>query len=162
MTRVLALLLLGLCLVAPARAQDAPSPEALRAAQNLAALVGGDTTQQMSGALVAQMWGGLEAQLRGKVDTATLNELRGELERLLTKFVGESLKEAPAIYARHFTVSEMNDLMAFYRTPTGAKALRELPKVTAETLALVVPRMASFQQEVAASVQAILQKHGYK
>ena len=150
MTRVLAMLLLGLCLAVPARAQDAPSPEALRAAQNLAALVGGDTTQQMSGALVAQMWGGLEAQLRG------------ELERLLTKFVGESLKEAPAIYARHFTVSEMNDLMAFYRTPTGAKALRELPKVTAETLALVVPRMASFQQEVAASVQAILQKHGYK
>lgn len=162
MTRMLAMLLLGLCLIAPARAQEAPSPEALRTAQNLAALVSGDTTQQMSGALVAQMWGGLEAQLRGKVDAATLSELRGELERLLAKFVGDSMKDAPAIYARHFTVAEMNDLMAFYKTPTGAKALRELPKVTAETFALVAPRMVPFQQEVTASVQAILQKHGYK
>jgi hypothetical protein len=158
MKRVFAVALLGLCLALPARAQDA---DALRAAQNLAAIIGGDTTQQMSGALIAQMWGGLEAQLRDKVDAATLTELRDELARLLNKFVTEAMKDAPAIYARHFTAGEMNDLVAFYKTPTGTKALRELPKVTAESYALIAPRMGPFQQEVAASVQAVMKKHGY-
>ncbi|MBI3705535.1 MAG: DUF2059 domain-containing protein, partial [Rhizobiales bacterium] len=68
----------------------------------------------------------------------------------------------PAIYARHFTVAEMGELVAFYKTPTGAKALRELPKVTAESFAMIAPRMAPFKHEVAASVEAIMQKHGYK
>ena len=34
-----------------------------------------------------------------------------------------ALGEAPAIYARHFTVSELKEITAFYRTPAGAKAL---------------------------------------
>ena len=162
MKRLLGMVLLAACLALPAKAQEPASPEALRAAQNLAAVMTGDSVQQMSGALINQMWPGLENQLQGQVDAAALTEMRGELERLLSKFVGEAMKDAPAIYARHFTVTEMGDLMAFYKTPTGAKALRELPKVTAESYALIAPRMAPFQQEVAASVEAIMQKHGYK
>lgn len=162
MKRLLGMVLFVACLALPAKAQDAPSPEALRAAQNLAAIVSGDTVQQMSSAMIAQVWGGLENQLGGKVDAATLTELRSEIERLMTKFVSEILKDAPAIYARHFTVAEMGDIVAFYKTPTGAKALREMPKVTAESYALIVPRTVPFQQEVAATVEAVMQKHGYK
>jgi len=162
MKRLLGMILLAACLALPAKAQEPASPEALRAAQNLAAVMTGDSVQQMSGALINQMWPGLENQLQGQVDAAALTEMRGELERLLTKFVGEAMKDAPAIYARHFTVTEMGELVAFYKTSTGAKTLRELPKVTAESYALIAPRMAPFQQEVAASVEAIMQKHGYK
>jgi hypothetical protein len=162
MKRLLGMVLLAACLALPAKAQEPGSPEALRAAQNLAAVMTGDSVQQMSSALINQMWPGLENQLQGKVDAATLADMRSELERLLAKFVGEAMKDAPAIYARHFTVTEMGDLVAFYQTPTGVKALRELPKVTAESYALVAPRMAPFQQEVAASIEAIMQKHGYK
>lgn len=162
MKRLLGMVLLVTCLALPAKAQESGSPEALRAAQNLAAVMTGDNVQQMSSALINQMWPGLENQLQGNVDAATLTEMRGELERLLTKFVSEAMKDAPAIYARHFTVAEMDDLMAFYKTPTGVKALRELPKVTAESYALIGPRMAPFQQEVATSIEAIMQKHGYK
>jgi hypothetical protein len=162
MKRLLGLVLLVACLALPAKAQESVSPEALRAAQSLAAVVTGDNVKQMSSALINQMWSGLENQLQDKVDAATLSEMRGEIERLLTKFVSEAMKEAPAIYARHFTVSEMGELVAFYQTPVGVKALRELPKVTAESYALIAPRMAPFQQEVAAAVEAIMQKHGYK
>jgi len=158
MTRVLAMLLLGLCLAAPARAQDA---ETMRAAQNLASLVGGDSMQQVSGALINQIWGGLEAKLSGKVYAATLSELRGELERLLTKFMTDVMKDAPALYARHFTAAEMNDMIAFYKTPTGIKTLREMPKVSAEIFAMIAPRMAPFQQDVTATTVAVLKKHGY-
>ncbi len=160
MRRVFAGLLVAACLALPGRAQE-PPPEAMKTAHELIGLVGGDTMDQLSGALITQIWTGLENELRGKVDAATLAELRVELERQLTRFVGEALKDAPAIYARHFTVAEMGDLIAFYKTPTGAKALRELPKVTAESYALVMPRLAAFQQEVSAAVDAIMKKHGY-
>jgi hypothetical protein len=30
-------------------------------------------------------------------------------------------KDAPAIYARQFSVQELNEMTAFYRTPTGAE-----------------------------------------
>jgi uncharacterized protein len=163
MKRLFALTLVFSWLVAPgARAEDAPSPEVLRAAENLAAVITGDTISQMSSALVAQMWGGIEARLRDKVDAATLTEMRGEMERMLTKFVTDVMKGAPGIYARHFTVAEMGDLIAFYKTPTGAKALREMPKVAADTYALMAPRLPAFQQEVGATIEAVLKKHGYQ
>lgn len=155
----LAIALLAASLLGPACAQDA---ETLKAAQDLSAIMTGGTVEQMTNALVGQMWPGIEGQLGGKVDAATVTEMRGEIERLLNKFVTDSLKDTPTIYARHFTLSELRELVAFYKTPTGAKAIRELPKVTAESYALIVPRMGPFQREIGTALQAIMKKHGYK
>jgi uncharacterized protein len=162
MKRLIATLLLCVCATLPARVQDAPSPDTLKAAQELAGIMTGDTVQQMTGALVIQMWPGIEGHLSNKVDAATLTDIRAELERLLGKFVGDALKDAPALYARHFTADELHDLVAFYKSPTGAKTLRELPKVTAESYGLIAPRLPAFQQEIAASVESVIKKHGYK
>ncbi len=162
MKRVLGIILLCGCLAMPVRAQDTASSETLRAAQELSAIMTGGTIQQMTSALIGQMWPGIESHLAGKVDAATLSEMRSEIEPLFSKFVNESLKDAPAIYARHFSAAELHELVAFYKSPTGAKTLRELPKITAESYDLIAPRMAPFQQEIAASMQAVMKKHGYK
>ena len=39
------------------------------------------------------------------------------------------------VYAEHFTLAELQALVAFYQTPAGAKALRVMPQVTAQALA---------------------------
>lgn len=153
---------LALSLALPARAQDAPSAETLRAAQDLAAIMTGGTVEQMTSALTEQIWPNVERQMGTKVDAGTLLDMRSEVQRLLAKFVNESLKDAPAVYARHFTAAELRELVAFYKTPTGAKTLHELPKVTAESYGLVLPRLGPFQQELSASLQAVMTKHGYK
>ncbi len=158
MKRLFGLVLVGLCLAAPARAQDAAT---LKAAQDLAAVVSKDTMHQITTAIFNQMWSSLEQQMATKVDTSTLSELRREMERMVTKFAIDAMKDAPQIYARHFTAAEMADILAFYKTPTGAKALLEMPKVAAESAALMGPRMAPFQQELATSIGAIMNKHGY-
>ena len=158
MKRLLTLVLLGLCLGMPARAQDA---DTLKAAQHLAALVSKDTVQQLTSAIFNQMLSNFEAQMSAKVDAATTAELRSEMERLVTKFATDAMKDTPTIYARHFTAAEMGHILAFYKTPTGAKALREMPKVAAESAALMGPRMGPFQQELGASIDAIMKKHGY-
>jgi hypothetical protein len=77
-------------------------------------------------------------------------------------FAGETMKASPAVYARNFTAPELRDIVAFYKTPTGAKALHTMPKVMGEVMAQLGPRVQAFQQELNARLLAILEKHGYK
>ena len=146
----------------PVRAQDAGSPEALRAAQELAAIITGDTIAQMSSALTAQLWPRIESQFGAKVDGATLAELRSEFEHTLAASTAEMMKDAPAIYARHFSAQELRDLLAFYKSPTGKKALHIMPTVMADVTAQMMPRMDAFQHDLNTRVEAVMQKHGYK
>jgi len=44
----------------------------------------------------------------------------------------ELMDRMAGIYARNFTVAQMSDMIAFYRTPTGQVMLEKMPVVTAE------------------------------
>lgn len=162
MKRLLATIVLAACLASPGQAQEAPSPEALRAAQDLTALINGDTIQKISAAMVAQMWPNISARLAGKVDAETLADLRADAERSAAELSSDLMKEAPAIYARNFSAQELRDILAFYKTPTGAKTLRVMPKVMADISATLVPRLPAFQQGMVERMRVILEKHGYK
>ena len=145
-----------------ARAQGPGTPQAQEAAQELLSIISGDMLGQMSRTMTGQVWPQLEAELSAKVGHAGLIELRGEFEKMLERFLVDSMKDAPAIYARHFSAQELRDITAFYRTPSGAKALQVLPTVTAEYFAMLMPRMESFQREIVVMTQRVLQKHGVK
>lgn len=161
MTRVWTVLLLALSLVLPARAQE-PSPETLAAARDLSAIMTGDTITQMSAGMAAQIWPAIEHQLGAKVDAATLSEMRVEFERTLKTFAGEMMKDAPDVYARHFSAQELRDMVAFYKSPSGTKALHEMPKVMADVGTRMAPRLQSLQSDLDGRMRAILEKHGYK
>jgi uncharacterized protein len=162
MKRLLTVAAIAASLCLPARAQDAGSPEALRAAQELATIMTGDTVGQMSSALTAQIWPSIEGRFGNKVDAATLAELRSEFEKTLTSFTGQVLKDAPVVYARYFTAQELRELLAFYKSPTGAKALRTMPKVMTDVSTQMAPHMQAFQQDLNTRIAAVMQKHGYK
>ena len=162
MTRILVALLICAGLTATARAQEAGSPEALKAAQELAAIVTGDTIGQLSHNITAQMWPRIEAQFGGKVDSATLADLRTEFESTLSSFTTDVMKDAPAIYAKYFSVQELHDLLAFYKSPTGAKALKTMPLITADITADMLPRLESFQSTLGQRMKAVMDRHGYK
>lgn len=162
MKRLLMSMVVAVVLAVPAYAQaPAPSPDALKAAEELAALMSGDTVGQMSAAMTAQIWPAIERQLGPKVDAATLTELRGEFEQSLGAFSKAAMADAPAVYARHFTVQELRDLLAFYKSPVGAKTLRTMPAVMAELGQEMAPRIQAFQTELHAKMEATLKKHGY-
>jgi uncharacterized protein len=121
-------LLSGAC--AKARAENAPSPEALQAATELMSIMSPDIVHQTATQATNAVWPQLAQTLRAQnVDDATLAELRNEFERVQMDIYPDLLKDAQPIYARHFTVDEMHQLIAFYKSPVGAKALRELPQV---------------------------------
>jgi uncharacterized protein len=161
MRRLVGMMMLACCLAAPVKAQD-PSAETLAAARELSAIMTGDTIGQMTTAMSAQIWPTIAQQLSAKVDAATIAEIRAEFERSLTDFTGEVMKDAPETYARHFTAQELRDMVAFYKSPSGAKALREMPKVMTDVGARLAPRLQTLQTGFDARMQAILQKHGYK
>ncbi len=162
MKRLGAILFLTGFLLVPARAQEAGSPEALRAAQELATMLTSDSLAQMSRTLTAQMWPHIEGQFGGKVDATTLGEMRTEFENSLASVSSEAMKDAPAIYARHFSAQELHDLLTFCRSPSGQKALKTMPTVMADVSQQMMPRMQTFQRELNARLEAVLHKHGYK
>ena len=89
-------------------------------------------------------------------------ELRSEFETALERFVVEGMKDVPALYAKHFSAQELNDITAFYRTASGAKALQLMPAVMAELFGTMMPRMERFGREIEATVAHVLQKHGVR
>jgi uncharacterized protein len=156
---LIAIILLG---ASPARADNAPSPEALQAANELFTVVSGDMLQQLIGQISGAFWPSVEQSARAeKIDDATIAELRKEFDRLELAFVTQALKEAPPVYARHFTVDELKDLTAFYRTPLGAKALREMPQVMGEFTAVLVPQLDNLRQQTGEAFNKVLRDHGY-
>jgi hypothetical protein len=132
------------------------------AARELSAIMTGDTITQMTAAMANQIWPTIEQQLGAKVDAATLAEIRTEFERSLKAFTGEVMKDAPEVYARHFSAQELRDMVAFYKSPSGSKALHEMPKVMADVGSRMAPRMQALQSDLDERMRAILQKHGYK
>lgn len=57
------------------------------------------------------------------------------------------------VYAEKFTLGELQDLSAFYATPTGQKALKMLPEVMAEAQAIGLKYMKAAQEKSKARVQ---------
>ena len=160
--RVVALVLLLCGAGMQARAEDQPSPEALAAAKELMAVISPDMMKQLAGSISATFWPVVEQKARAdKIDDATIAELRAEFERIQVAFASEAMNDAPPIYARHFTVAELKELTAFYRTPTGAKALREVPQVMGELTTFLLPRLQDVQRQTGEAFTRILREHGY-
>jgi hypothetical protein len=71
--------------------------------------------------------------------------------------IDDMLVEIAPLYARNYTVAELKELTAFYRTPLGRKMLALSPRLSAESMAIgqriVAPRLNGLMQEVMQSAQ---------
>jgi hypothetical protein len=146
-----------------ALAQGEASPDSLKAANELMAIMSKDTVQQLVTGLTAQVWPTLERTLRTKrsdIDQATLTELRSEFERIQVQYMAGVMADAPAIYARHFSAQELRDMLAFYKTPTGEKALKVMPQLTAEVFQMVMQKMQGLQVQIMGAFNNVLRQRG--
>jgi hypothetical protein len=148
------------------RPQGSPaaSPEALEAATELVSLISSSMVTDLTSKVTAQAWPPIESSLRNrnpKIDTATIVALRMEFDRLTVRNILEIMNNAPTIYARYFTAQEIRDILAFYRTPTGAKTVKVMPDVTVELTALLMQDFSGRQQNIQQAFDNILRVHGY-
>ena len=157
---------------APAAAID---PAALAASQDLfeamnhrAIMIG--MLQQMSQGMARSIRAGAEAginnnpKLSAEQKKQALAKMEAELPPFITAaqglmndpvMVDEILAETVPIYARTFSVDELKQMAAFYRTPVGAKMLASMPQLMAQGMQVgqqvvsrrIGPLMQKMQQE---------------
>lgn len=52
------------------------------------------------------------------------------------------------MYAKHFTESELRDMIVFYRSPTGQKVIKVLPELMLDTMTAVSEKLTPILQDV--------------
>ncbi len=65
----------------------------------------------------------------------------------------EIMQSMAPIYQKHFTKGDIDNLVAFYSTPTGDKVLREMPAIMAEAMQNMMPVMSKYMETVQARVK---------
>jgi len=133
------------CLVnaRPVRAQNAPAPDPARVAAAHALL---DAMHLDSAAYVKQ----LNLGNRMMKDVPNAEAMRGVMKEFQEKYMPyRSYRDASArAYANAYTVAELRDLTAFYRTPLGQKTARLTPEIMAEMATYMQGEMMKHMPEL--------------
>jgi hypothetical protein len=160
----------ALSATAPAHAQPAPAPAAaasdaaarLAAARRLMEATGAiamvgqmiDALDQQLVAHLSQMNPGKEAEVRRIVTDLLLPEFRAR--------AGELEEPTMRIWADAFTAAEMDEIVAFYATPVGRKALAMMPQLAAQSTQLGMAWGQRVAQEAFAKHERAMRERGIR
>lgn len=92
-----------------------------------------------------------------------ISSFRKQMPEVETDFWNEFMKEAQAgdlismiapVYAKHFTETEVKELIAFYKTPIGKKLVEKLPVISQESYGIGEVWGKALSEKVAAKLKA--------
>jgi hypothetical protein len=86
-----------------------------------------------------------------------ITAIRGDFEKRQPEVVGIMA----TTYASHFTEAELQDLITFYRSPTGKKLVTELPGVLEESFKRAREWGTKTSEEFIAALRAEMKKRGH-
>jgi hypothetical protein len=100
--------------------------------------------------MMKTMMNTMSKQLRQTVSEQLKKEpgMTPEKEERTFKLTDDMFKNFPVdeiidamipVYQKHFTKGNIDDLLAFYSTPTGQKVIKELPAISAEAMQAAMP-----------------------
>ncbi|MBS7543001.1 DUF2059 domain-containing protein [Ancylobacter oerskovii] len=162
-----AALALGALAAAPALAQTAapaaaaqPSPERMKLANELLVANGeASTFDSLIPTIIEQAAGSFV-----QANPDLIRDLRDVAKSLVPEFEARK-SEITAIlartYATQFSEAELNELLAFYRSPTGRKLVEQRQELLDEGLKGIQAWSAKFAQEVESRVRAEMKKRGF-
>jgi len=90
-----------------------------------------------------------------------LNQIATIEEKQLAPRVSELVDATARLYAARFTEQELKQLLVFYQSPIGQKALLEEPKVLDESMAYAGTWGDNLSQEVIESMRDDMKKRGH-
>jgi hypothetical protein len=156
------LFLFAFACLAQANAQTAVAPEKQAALKELVALINGDNkaedllnvfmtqidaSRDMTYKAIINERTDLTPAEKKALEDALLVDMQKSSERFKTKFrarlnYNEMINEVTYIvYDKHYTLEEIKDLIAFYKTPTGQKVLKTMPVVAEAAMKLTQERL---------------------
>ncbi len=148
--------------MAPLALAKEPSSEALREANKLFDLTFSGTFFEN---LTAQVWKSVEQALKAKnpsISEDVLSTFKSELMAIQQEQMADVMKEAPRIYARHFTVDELKQLYDFQASPIGKKSLKVMPQIMGELMPLILKHAQQAGPRVMQKLQEKIKQKGYK
>jgi len=90
-----------------------------------------------------------------------LNEIATKLHTELAPRFDELTSEVAKLYATHFTEPALKDLLAFYKTPVGAKFIAEQPKIGEEGIRFAQDWANGLTDQVIVRMRDELRKRGH-
>jgi len=90
-----------------------------------------------------------------------INEVALSVGRQFAPRVTEIDDAAAHFYASHFTEQELRDLLAFYQSPLGQKALAEEPKVLDQSMVYAGNWAENLSQDIIQAMRVELKKRGH-
>jgi len=111
--------------------------------------------------LAASMTQGIQAMVHQQYLTHK-DELPPDYESKMNANITEMFEGMPwdemmhvmaPVYQKHLTKGDIDNLVAFYSSPTGAKLLREMPDILREAMQNATPIMLKYVDTVKARVQ---------
>ena len=156
---LLALVALGVIRPALAQTSPQPSPAAVLLARQILDIkdASGLFRPLIRGVIIKARNTFLQTNFMWQRD---LDEIAVNLERQYDPRVNELVDATARIYASHFTEQELKDLLAFYQSPVGRKAVTEEPKALDQSMVNAGKWADDFSQEVIASMRAEMKKRG--
>lgn len=140
---------LSMTLTSATWAQTQPSPEKLALVKELLQLTNaGEMAQKFTDAMLPQLENSMPLVLSQAAGETLSAENKQKYKEQTQQFMQRFREELPKrvnfaqvleqlslpLYDRHFTENELKDLINFYRSPTGQKAVKLLPQVVQELM----------------------------
>jgi hypothetical protein len=143
----------------PARAETAVDPERLAAAKDLIEITG--SARQFEALLPYIMAQMENAFVQLKPEHA--QDIRDSFKLASAKFSErkqEAFDQVAVVFAERFTAAELKEIIAFYKTPIGAKLVRLQPEIGQRTLAIGQAWGRKIGQEIEQEVRKELKGRG--
>jgi hypothetical protein len=148
--------------LAQARAAEIPSSKEASIRELIVLSGGSNLATQMAGGITKVLFESLRKQnpqIPDRVGTVISGEITGYMRETMDKPEGLIAQIVP-IYARHFTEKEILQLVAFYKTPVGAKLIQVLPQTVQESMQAGQAWGEARMPEMVQRIQAALAREG--
>jgi uncharacterized protein len=138
----------------PAQTPATPAPEAIAAAHDLMSVT--KPEQQFRSILPALFQSFRTAIVQNRPDIEKqYDAMTPVFNQIAQQRLSELTDKIAIIYASNFTVGELHDIAAFYRSPTGQKFVTQQPVIAQQSLLVG----QQFGQDVARDVQQQMSLH---
>lgn len=149
-------------LLASASAQTEASSEKQASIKELIYIINGDNkAEELVNIMTAQMQASQDATIktildertdltvneRKSIENSLINDKKNSLkrfqDRLMQKLNYNALINEVAynVYDKYYTLEEIKDLNAFYKTPTGQKSLKVMTPIMSDTMQMIQERL---------------------
>jgi uncharacterized protein len=114
-------------------------------------------TDKMFSTIIPAMLKQTQGQIKDSATLVRSNEMMTSMMQTVKEISKKLINEdMVALYDKYFTQNEINDLISFYKTPTGQKFIKVTPEIQKEIMMVMYQKyMPEMQKSIKARVEEL-------